>query len=59
MAARIDRVDGSVGSRESSMKTPSEWDDATINTPVSVGDRIYTRDNSRASVALNGRNLSG
>ncbi|HSF25424.1 MAG TPA: DUF6600 domain-containing protein [Blastocatellia bacterium] len=58
MAARIDRVDGSVGiARVIDENTEPEWDDATVNTPVSVGDRIYTRDNSRASLALAGRNF--
>ena len=28
------------------------------NTPVSVGDRIYTRDNSRTSLAFTGRNFA-
>ncbi|MFY9611313.1 MAG: FecR family protein [Blastocatellia bacterium] len=58
MAARIDRVDGNVGiARVIDENTEPDWDDATINTPVSVGDRIYTRDNSRASVALTGHNF--
>ncbi len=58
MAARIDRVDGSVAiARVIDENTEPDWDEATINTPVSVGDRIYTRDNSRASVALTGHNF--
>ncbi|HSO74778.1 MAG TPA: FecR domain-containing protein, partial [Blastocatellia bacterium] len=58
IAARIDRVDGSVGiARVIDENTEPDWEDATINTPVSVGDRIYTRENSRASVALTGRNF--
>ena len=58
MAARIDRLDGSVGiARVIDENTEPDWDDATINTPVSVGDRIYARDGSRASIALSGRNF--
>src|ERR1700675_4257905 len=50
MAARIDRVDGSVGiARVIDENTEPDWGEATINAPVSVGDRIYARDNSRAS----------
>ena len=33
-------------------------DTATANQPFSVGDRIYTRDNSRASLAFTGRNYA-
>ena len=58
MAARIDRVDGSVGvARVIDENTQPDWDEATLNTPVSVGDRIYSRDGSRASIALTGHNF--
>ena len=58
MAARIDRVDGSVGiARVIDENTEPDWDEATINAPVSVGDRIYARDGSRASIALTGHNF--
>jgi hypothetical protein len=29
-----------------------------VNQPFSVGDRIYTRDNSHASLAFTGRNFA-
>jgi len=58
MAARIDRVDGDVGiARVTDENTEPDWDEATINTPVSVGDRIYAREGSHTSIALTGRNF--
>jgi hypothetical protein len=36
----------------------SQWTAAAPNQPFSVGDRIYTRDNSRASLAFTGRNFA-
>ncbi|MGH9880956.1 MAG: DUF6600 domain-containing protein, partial [Pyrinomonadaceae bacterium] len=35
-----------------------QWVVATANQPFSVGDRIYTRDNSRTSLAFSGRNFA-
>ncbi len=35
-----------------------QWTAASANQPFSVGDRIYTRDNSRASLAFSGRNFA-
>ena len=59
-AARIQRVDGEVaisnGLYDNGNNT--QWVSATPNTPFSVGDRIYTRDNSRASLAFTGRNFA-
>ena len=53
IAARIDRVDGSVGiARVIDENAEPEWADATLNAPVSVGDRVYARDGSRASIAF-------
>ncbi|MEK6299551.1 MAG: FecR family protein [Acidobacteriota bacterium] len=58
MAARIDRVDGSVGiARVVDENTEPDWDEATLNAPVSVGDRVYSREGSRASIALTGHNF--
>ena len=59
-AARIERVDGQVGvSRNvAGGSNAQQWLEATTNTPVSVGDRIYARDNSRAAVAFTGRNFA-
>ncbi len=59
-AARIQRVEGEValnnGLYDNGANT--QWVRATTNTPFSVGDRIYTRDNSRASLAFTGRNFA-
>jgi uncharacterized protein DUF6600/FecR-like protein len=62
-AARIQRVDGEVAFSESLPNTDAteanaEWTAATPNQPFSVGDRIYTRDNARTSLAFSGRNFA-
>jgi uncharacterized protein DUF6600/FecR-like protein len=63
-AARIQRVDGQVALLNSldpnvaNNSTSDQWIAATANQPFSVGDRIYTRDNSQASLAFNGRNYA-
>jgi hypothetical protein len=59
-AARIQRVDGEVAFSDSAANTDAntEWTAATANQPFSEGDRIYTRDNSRASLAFSGRNFA-
>jgi len=59
-AARIQRVDGQVALNNGLYENGSDgqWVTATANTPFSVGDRIYTRDNSRASLAFTGRNFA-
>ena len=59
-AARIQRVDGEVALSNSAANTDAnaEWRPATANQPFSVGDRIYTRENSHASLAFNGRNFA-
>ncbi|HTG94861.1 MAG TPA: DUF6600 domain-containing protein [Pyrinomonadaceae bacterium] len=62
-AARIQRVDGDVAFSDSLPKSDAadpnaEWVTATPNQPFSVGDRIYTRDNSHASLAFSGRNFA-
>lgn len=62
-AARIQRVEGDValnnGLAGDAAKTEGDqWIAATDNQPFSVGDRIYTRDNSRASLAFTGRNFA-
>src|SRR6185312_11934320 len=54
-AARLERVDGSVGiARAEDQNTQLDWAEASINTPVTVGDRVYARDDSHASIALTG-----
>ena len=59
-AARIQRVEGDVALNDSDAGNAAshQWIAATDNQPFSVGDRIYTRDNSRASVAFTGRNFA-
>ena len=59
-AARIQRVDGEVAFSDglANSDSNSEWVTATPNQPFSVGDRIYTRDNARTSIAFNGRNFA-
>src|SRR5207247_2386616 len=58
-AARIERVNGQVGLNQSlDNATNSQWMEATPNTPITVGDRVYTRDNSRIQIAFTGRNFA-
>jgi hypothetical protein len=57
-AARIQRVEGDVALNNSASTENDQWIAATDNQPFSVGDRIYTRDNSRASLAFTGRNFA-
>src|SRR5215210_726885 len=59
-AARIERVDGEVALNRSLVNDESnkQWTEVTPNTPISMGDRIYTRDNSRTSIAFTGRNFA-
>ncbi len=62
-AARIQRVDGDVAlsnTQDTAAENASseQWIAATANQPFSVGDRIYTRENSRASLAFTGRNFA-
>jgi len=61
-AARIQRVEGDVALNNDlaigDNSQSDQWYAATENQPFSVGDRIYTRDNSRASLAFTGRNFA-
>ena len=63
-AARIQRVDGEVAFSDALNPTTentdanAQWTAATVNQPFSVGDRIYTRDNARTSLAFTGRNFA-
>src|ERR1041384_2915299 len=59
-AARIQRVEGEVALNNGDVTNAQsdQWIAATENQPFSVGDRIYTRDNSRASLAFTGRNFA-
>src|SRR5215471_2320559 len=62
-AARIERVDGQAGIDQAASDNPkdnnnSQWTAATPNMPVAVGDRVYTKDNSRTQIGFTGRNLA-
>ena len=59
-AARIQRVEGAVAldNSDAANSQNEQWIQATDNQPFSVGDRIYTRDNSHASLAFTGRNFA-
>ena len=67
-AARIQQVEGQVALTNGLAYDPNQsaptsaatdqWFGATANQPFSVGDRIYTRDNSRTSIAFTGRNFA-
>ncbi|HSE97511.1 MAG TPA: DUF6600 domain-containing protein, partial [Blastocatellia bacterium] len=57
-AARVERVEGDVGVVHAFDGSEQEWTQATVNTPLSVGDRIEARDNSHASVAFTGRRFA-
>ena len=59
-AAQIQRVEGEVALNNSDPANAQsdQWTTATANQPFSVGDRIYTRENSRASLAFTGRNYA-
>src|SRR5262245_11489972 len=59
-AARIQRVEGEVAlnNNDAANAQNDQWIAATENQPFSVGDRIYTRDKSRVSLAFTGRNFA-
>ncbi|HSS19744.1 MAG TPA: FecR family protein [Pyrinomonadaceae bacterium] len=63
-AARIQRVDGDVAfsdalnTTDANAAANAQWITATANQPFSVGDRIYTKDRSHASLAFTGRNFA-
>ena len=61
--ARIQRVDGEVAfsdnlTNSNATDTNADWTVATANQPFSVGDRIYTKNSSHASLAFSGRNFA-
>ncbi|HEV8589487.1 MAG TPA: DUF6600 domain-containing protein [Pyrinomonadaceae bacterium] len=57
--ARIERVDGQVAINHSlDSNSNQQWFAATMNAPVSVGDRLYTQANSRTDIAFTGRNFA-
>jgi FecR protein len=63
LAARVDRLDGEVGidrqndtQDNSQDQSKTDWGKASVNTPVSVGSRVYVKDKSHAAIAFSGRN---
>jgi hypothetical protein len=58
-AARIERIEGQVAINQSGDNSGKEqWISATPNMPVTVGDRIYTKQDSRTQIGFTGRNLA-
>ncbi|MEK6333735.1 MAG: DUF6600 domain-containing protein [Acidobacteriota bacterium] len=59
-AARIQRVEGEVAYSDDLANADAnpQWTVATANQPFSEGDRIYTRDKARTSLAFSGRNFA-
>jgi hypothetical protein len=60
-AARLERVDGNVDIAQALNQADNDeldWQDAAVNAPVTVGQRIYARDNSHAEIAFSGRNYA-
>jgi len=60
MAGRVDQVEGNVGIApefNGQDQNNVDWLEATVNSPVSVGDRIYVRDSGSAGIAF-GRNYA-
>ncbi len=59
-AARLDRLDGDVGiARQTGVQKDQPyqgWTKATVNAPISLGDRIYVRDGSKAAIEINKHN---
>jgi len=58
-AARIERVEGQVGVNQSADSSNNgQWISATPNMSVTVGDRIYTKQNARTQIGFTGRNVA-
>jgi hypothetical protein len=58
-AARIERVNGQVGINQNpDNATSPQWIEATANMPLGVGDRIYTKENSKTEIGFTGRNFA-
>src|SRR5512143_567457 len=59
-AARLERLDGEIGIAQPNGDQQDQpyqgWSKATVNAPVSLGDRIYVRDGSKAAIAINRHN---
>jgi hypothetical protein len=60
-AARLERVDGTVSIAQALNHADNDqltWQDAVVNAPLTVGDRVWARDNSYAQIAFTGRNYA-
>src|SRR5688500_18411561 len=58
-AARVERVEGEVGlgrGIDDAADAEGRWIELTPNTPLTEGDRLYAREDARASLAFTGRN---
>jgi hypothetical protein len=59
-AARLDKLDGDVGiARQTNTQQGDSyqgWTKATVNAPISLGDRIYSKAGSKAAIAINRNN---
>jgi hypothetical protein len=67
LAARVDRLDGDVGTANQpqdgqtaqvGQAAPADWVKASVNTPVSVGTRVYVKPGSHTAIAFSGRNYA-
>ena len=57
-AARVDRLDGDTGIARHTVKPDQPyqgWTKATVNAPVSLGDRILVKEGSKAAIAFSTR----
>src|SRR5262249_18817643 len=60
-AARVDRLDGDIGiaRQTGNQDQPYQgWTKATVNAPISLGDRIHSSAGSKAAVAFSTRNYA-
>lgn len=59
-AARLDKMDGDVGiARQTDTQQGDSyqgWTKATVNAPISLGDRIYSSAGSKAAISINRNN---
>lgn len=69
LAARVEQVEGNIGvasvfdedfqsASADNADAGLDWEEATRNTPLVAGDRIYADDGARATVAFTGRNYA-
>src|SRR5215470_15625969 len=60
LSARVDRLDGDVGivnqTQAGQAQQPASFIKAGVNTPISVGSRLYVKSGSHSAIAFSGRN---